>query len=90
MPGRYLSDIGLASKPFGMSSMIERRPFDRLESAEHVLVDGRLACLVPAKARAEVNGVAFDARDGAAIDAEPSIKVVALEEAELVLVDVTR
>ena len=60
------------------------------ESAEYVLADGRLAYLVPAKGRVEVNGVEFDARDGAAIDAESSIRVVALEDAELVLVDVTR
>ena len=60
------------------------------ESAEHVLAAGRLAYLVPAKGRVEVNGVVLDARDGAAIDAESSIKVVALDDAELVLVDVTR
>jgi redox-sensitive bicupin YhaK (pirin superfamily) len=60
------------------------------ESAEYALADGRLAYLVPAKGQVKVNGVVFNARDGAAIDGEPSIKVVAVEDAELVLVDVAR
>jgi hypothetical protein len=42
---------------------------------------------VPAKGAVEVNGVRIDARDGAAIAAEPTITVTALEDAELVLVD---
>jgi len=35
----------------------------------------------------ELNGVKLDARDGAAIRHEPVLKMTALEDAELVLVD---
>jgi hypothetical protein len=57
------------------------------ESADYQLADGRRAYLVPAKGRVEVNGVALNARDGAAIADEPSLRVTALDDAEVVLVD---
>ena len=57
------------------------------ETAEYTLGDRRHAYLVPAKGKVEVNGVALDARDGAAIAEVPSIKVTAVEDAEVVLVD---
>jgi len=57
------------------------------ETAEYQLGDRRHAYLVPAKGRVEVNGVALEARDGAAISEVPSIKVTAVEDAEVVLVD---
>ena len=43
--------------------------------------------LVPAKGAVEVNGVRLDARDGAAIRDEEVLRVRALDDAELVLVD---
>ena len=49
--------------------------------------EGRHGYLVPAIGKVEVNGVALDARDGAAIKDEAVICVTALEDAELVLVD---
>jgi redox-sensitive bicupin YhaK (pirin superfamily) len=86
--------------------MIERRPFDRLGSADHgwlnakhhfslkagssaeyAFDDERLGYLVPATGRVEINGVTLEARDGAAISREKTIRVTALEDAELVLVD---
>ena len=57
------------------------------ETAEYQLGARRHAYLVPAKGRVEVNGVALEARDGAAISEVPSIKVTAVEDAEVVLVD---
>jgi len=42
---------------------------------------------VPAKGSVEVNGVALNARDCAAISEEPAVKVHALEDTELVLVN---
>lgn len=42
---------------------------------------------MPAKGAIEVNGVAVDARDGAAIRGEARIRVTASEDAEVVLVD---
>jgi quercetin 2,3-dioxygenase len=57
------------------------------ESAEYPLGEGRHAYLVAATGRIDVNGVIAQARDGLAIRDEPVIRVTALEDAELVLVD---
>ena len=57
------------------------------ETAEYVLDAKRHAYLVPAVGSIEVNGVRLDARDGAAIRDEAVVRVKALEDAEIVLVD---
>jgi redox-sensitive bicupin YhaK (pirin superfamily) len=57
------------------------------ETAEYALSDKRHGYLVPAKGKVEVNGVRLEARDGAAIEDEPVIRVTAIEDAELVFVD---
>jgi redox-sensitive bicupin YhaK (pirin superfamily) len=56
------------------------------ESAEYALGPGRHAYLVPTGA-VDVNGVRLDARDGAAVRDEAVLRVRALEDAEVVLVD---
>ncbi len=43
--------------------------------------------LVPATGRIEINGVALNARDGAAITDEDIVTITALEDSEIVLVD---
>lgn len=57
------------------------------ETAEYELGADRYGYLVPAKGAVEVNGVQLDARDGAAAHQEPVLRVTALEDAEIVLVD---
>ncbi len=57
------------------------------ETAEYLLAPGRYGYLVPARGSVELNGVRLEARDGAAIRDETSLRVTALEDAELVLVD---
>lgn len=57
------------------------------ESTEYQLGAGRRAYLVPAVGAVEVNGVRLDARDGAAVKDEPVLRITALEDAEVVLVD---
>jgi redox-sensitive bicupin YhaK (pirin superfamily) len=57
------------------------------ESTEYAFGPGRLGYLVAASGRVEVDGVALDARDGAAIRDVASVRVTALDDAELVLVD---
>ena len=57
------------------------------ETAEYTLGGKRHAYLVPAKGKVEVNGVALDARDGAAIAEVETIRVTAVEDAEVVMVD---
>ncbi|QQV77749.1 pirin family protein [Sphingomonas aliaeris] len=57
------------------------------ETAEYPLGADRHAYLVPASGSVEVNGVRLDARDGAAISDEAILRVTAIADAELVLVD---
>ena len=57
------------------------------DTVEYVLGAGRHGYLVPASGAVEVNGVRIESRDGAAIRKEPVLRVKALEDAELVLVD---
>ena len=56
-------------------------------TAQYPLGKARHGYLVPAKGSVEVNGVALNARDGAAIREEAVVQVRALEDTELVLVD---
>ncbi|MGH8158133.1 MAG: pirin family protein [Rhodanobacter sp.] len=58
------------------------------EATEYAMAPGRYGYLVPAKGSVELNGMNLDARDGAAIRDEAVLRVTALEDAELVLVDV--
>ena len=57
------------------------------ESAAYDLGAGRHGYLVPAKGSVDVNGVRIDARDGAAIRDEDVVRITALSDSELVLVD---
>lgn len=57
------------------------------DAATYTLGAGRFAYLVPATGAIEINGVRIDARDGAAIRDEATLQVLALDDAELVLVD---
>ncbi|MDF3931716.1 pirin family protein [Pseudomonas citronellolis] len=58
------------------------------QSAEYALGTDRRAYLVPATGKVEVNGVTLEARDGAAIAEEAVVKVTALEDSEVILVDI--
>jgi hypothetical protein len=57
------------------------------ESIDYELPPERRAYLVPARGAVEVNGVHVGTRDGAAIVDEPALRITALEDAELVMVD---
>jgi redox-sensitive bicupin YhaK (pirin superfamily) len=59
------------------------------DTVEYKLGATRHGYLVPATGKVEVNGVALDARDGAAIRDEDVVRVKAIEDSELVLVDAT-
>lgn len=58
------------------------------ESTTYTLGAERLGYLVPAAGKVEINGTVLEARDGAAIRDTDELRVTALEDAELVLVDV--
>jgi redox-sensitive bicupin YhaK (pirin superfamily) len=57
------------------------------ESIDYELPPERRAYLVPARGAVEVNGVHVGTRDGAAISGEPVLRITALSDAELVMVD---
>lgn len=57
------------------------------QSEDYVFGDNRYGYLVPARGAVEVNGVRIEARDGLAIRNEANLHIVALEDAEVVLVD---
>jgi quercetin 2,3-dioxygenase len=57
------------------------------ESAEYAPGKTRNLYLVPAAGAVEINGVRVAARDGVAIRNEATLKITALEDSELVLVD---
>ncbi|UPK34840.1 pirin family protein [Bradyrhizobium sp. 186] len=57
------------------------------ETAEYSAQKSRHLYLVPAAGAVEINGVRVNARDGAAIRDEASLKIMALEDSEIVLVD---
>ena len=59
------------------------------ETAEYALAEGRRGYLVSAHGAVEVNGVPLAERDGAAIANERILRIAAVEDAEIVLVDVT-
>jgi redox-sensitive bicupin YhaK (pirin superfamily) len=57
------------------------------ETLEYALGEQRSGYLVPAVGSVEVNGVRLATRDGAAIQKVAALKITALEDSELVLVD---
>jgi redox-sensitive bicupin YhaK (pirin superfamily) len=57
------------------------------ETAEYEPERSRNLYLVPAAGAVEINGVRVNARDGVAISDEARLKITALEDSELVLVD---
>ena len=90
--GRF---VALASGVEGDADVLPIRADARLlgatlkagESADYPIGASRHAYLVPAKGSVTVNGLHLGERDGAAITGETSLRVTAVEDSELVLVD---
>lgn len=90
--GRF---VALASGIDGDADVLPIRADARLlgatlkagDSVDYSLDASRHAYLVPAKGSVTVNGVALAERGGAAITGETSIRITAIEDSELVLVD---
>jgi len=57
------------------------------QSVTHRLGEERRAYLVPSRGRIEVNGVLANARDGIAITGEDTLTVTALDDSDILLVD---
>jgi redox-sensitive bicupin YhaK (pirin superfamily) len=60
------------------------------ESTEYRIGRDRLGYLVPASGSVQIDGVTLEERDGAAISDVETLRVTALTDAELVLVDTAR
>jgi hypothetical protein len=73
--------------PIGADARVLGATLKAGESIAYALGEGRRGYLVPARGAVEVNGVKLNARDGAAAKDEPVLRVVALEDAEIVFVD---
>jgi len=58
------------------------------QSVEYALGERRHAYLVPSSGTVEVNGVRILARDGAAITVVAIVRIAAIEDADVVMVDV--
>jgi len=58
------------------------------QTVTQALLPGRVAYLVPATGAVTVNGVVVNTRDGATVSGETELRIVATEDAELVVVDV--
>ena len=59
------------------------------QTAEYALGERRHAYLVPASGTVEVNGVRIHARDGAAIKDAATVRIAAIEDADVIMVDVS-
>ncbi|MEO8998567.1 MAG: pirin family protein [Rhodanobacter sp.] len=57
------------------------------DMVDYALAEGRYAYLVPSTGSVEINGIRLDTCDGAAIRDEKTLRITAIEDAELVLVD---
>lgn len=57
------------------------------QTVEYALGERRYGYLVPASGSVEINGVRIDRRDGAAIKDEGVIRITAIEDSEVVMVD---
>ena len=57
------------------------------DSVTHEVGEGRHAYLVPARGTISIDGERVDARDGAALAGGQTVTIVALDDAEIVLVD---
>ncbi|PXF30930.1 pirin [Pokkaliibacter plantistimulans] len=58
------------------------------QTAEYAIAEGRQVYLVPATGAIQVNGAVASARDGVAVREESLLKVTALEDSEVILVEV--
>ena len=84
-PAAFEGDDGCAADPRRCAGA--RHHAEGRREREYTPAKQRHLYLVPAAGAVEVNGVRVNARDGVAIRDEAALKITALEDSELVLVD---
>ena len=82
-------DAGCGALPLNADAAIIAGTLAKGDTAELSLQPGRAVYLVPSKGSVTVNGVAVNTRDGAAIVEETNLSIVASEDTELVVVEVS-
>lgn len=82
------ADTGGDALPINADAAVMAATLKAGQTLVQPIAPGRAAYLVPATGAVTVNGVALQARDGAAIRDEREIRVTAESDAELVLVEV--
>lgn len=80
-------DCDAQALPIRADARVLGATLKRGDTVEYALGAKRHGYLVPAEGSVEVNGVSIGTRDGAAITGESVLKVKALEDSEIVLVD---
>jgi redox-sensitive bicupin YhaK (pirin superfamily) len=73
--------------PIRTNARVEAATLKANETIELTAEPGRYLYLVPATGVVDINGVRVNARDGAAIKDETILKITALEDSEIILVD---
>lgn len=81
-------DAGSDALPLNADGAVLAITLKAGQEADLPLGQGRAAYLVPAAGRVSVNGTTVEERDGAAIAGEERVRVTALSDAELVVVEV--
>jgi redox-sensitive bicupin YhaK (pirin superfamily) len=82
------ADAGAGALPLHADAAVLAARLGAGEKAAYRLKPGRAGYLVAATGDIRVNGVAAHARDGVALRDEPEIEIEAVQDAEIVLVDV--
>ena len=83
----YEADQAAGALPIRQDARILAATLRAGQSVRHALAEGRYGYAAVAKGRVLINGQAFETRDGAAIRDEANIEIVAVDDAEIVLVD---
>jgi redox-sensitive bicupin YhaK (pirin superfamily) len=81
------ADGGDGSVTIQQDASLYAATLDRETTIEHILTENRYAWLQVARGNVNINGHELTQGDGAAISREPSLKIVASDEAELLLFD---
>ncbi|MBN9561397.1 MAG: pirin family protein [Alphaproteobacteria bacterium] len=81
-------DAGGEALPLNADAAVLAGTLRAGETVRHALAPGRGAYLVPASGAVEVNGVTVATRDGAAVSDEGELTIKAVDDTELVLVEV--
>ncbi|MBR0679378.1 pirin family protein [Roseomonas eburnea] len=81
-------DEGNGALPINVDGAVMAATLRKGQTLVQPLAEGRAAYIVPARGAVTVNGIAAAARDGIAIRDERDIAITAIEDAELVMVEV--